>query len=166
MPSLASLREHLPRLLGPEVCAALADPEVTEVYSVEGDACLWVATGGVVVDGNDPGDRFLEVDLADLPPGGVATVNFTVRISTPFPPGLDHIACQGQVVGSNVPLLLTDDPDTPEPSDPTVTPVLDDGTATSLVEVPTLSTWGLVALSVTLAGFALLYLRSRTGGGE
>ncbi len=46
MPSLASLREHLPRLLGPEVCAALADPEVTEVYSVEGDACLWVATQG------------------------------------------------------------------------------------------------------------------------
>ncbi len=125
-----------------------------------------VASGGQVVDGNDPGDRFLEVDVADLPPGGVATVNFTVRISTPFPPGLDHIACQGQVVGANVPLLLTDDPDTPEPSDPTVTPVVDDGTATSLVEVPTLSTWGLIALTVALAGFGLFYMRSRTGGGQ
>ena len=42
MASGGSFRATLLRLLGSEVAALLSDPEVTEVYTVEGDSCLWV----------------------------------------------------------------------------------------------------------------------------
>ncbi|HYH47814.1 MAG TPA: IPTL-CTERM sorting domain-containing protein, partial [Thermoanaerobaculia bacterium] len=79
-----------------------------------------------------------------------------------------EIACQGRVLASNVSTpaptptdppgtVLTDDPDTTAPDDPTVTPVArrPDG----IVEVPTLSEIGLLLLTLSLAGFAVVRIR-------
>ena len=42
MPSPAAPRETLVRLLGSELCSVLEAPEVTELYTIEGDRFLWL----------------------------------------------------------------------------------------------------------------------------
>ena len=72
------------------------------------------------INSEDP----LAVSLGDLLPGSSATVRFSVRVDDPFPTELDQIANQAAVTSVELPQLLSDDPDTPEPADPTVTPVV------------------------------------------
>ena len=120
-------------------------------------------TRGTVELGNEEGDTYVQVDLGDLPSGEVVTITFTVRIEDPFPEDLDRIACQGQLMGTNFPLLSTDDPETVEIADPTVTPVVQGEGADSILEVPTLGGLGLVMLVGLLAASALTHLRRTRG---
>lgn len=55
--------------------------------------------------------------------GGTATIKFRVRVLSPLPRGVTQIVNQGVVSSNEQPALLTDDPTTPQGSDPTVTPV-------------------------------------------
>ena len=60
----------------------------------------------------------LEVAVGDLAPGESVTIIFYVEIVD----YVEEIANQGLVKGDNFPDDPTDDPDTPQPDDPTVTP--------------------------------------------
>ena len=76
--------------------------------------------GCSVTSGNDPGDTAVGVEIGDLAPGATVRIYFQVTIGTD---GFTEVANQGTVLGTNFDPVLTDDPDTATPDDPTVTPV-------------------------------------------
>jgi LPXTG-site transpeptidase (sortase) family protein len=78
-------------------------------------------TLGAVISGNNPGDTSIAVDIGLLPTGVTVAITFRVRIDDPVPPGIDRVSNQGSVTGTGIPSTPTDDPATPDPSDPTVT---------------------------------------------
>ena len=78
---------------------------------------------GTVTKGNTAGDTSLSVDIGTLPVGASVSISFRVTINTPVPAGVTQVANQGIVSASNSPTVLTDDPDTAAPGDPTVTPL-------------------------------------------
>lgn len=81
-----------------------------------------------------PDIRFIGAPIAigTLPPGKSITITFRAVVDPPPPGGLCQVANQGTVSGDNFAPVLTDDPDTGAPSDPTVTPV-------NQPEVPTIT---------------------------
>jgi uncharacterized repeat protein (TIGR01451 family) len=109
---------------------------------------------GVVTAGNNPGDTSIAVDVGMLAPFPGATIQFAVTVN-PLPPGVTQITCQGTAASSTVTGVLSDDPNLPGPSDPTVFPVVQ----ILPVGVPTLDRWGLFALAFALTGFGLTRLR-------
>ncbi|MEM8960297.1 MAG: Calx-beta domain-containing protein [Acidobacteriota bacterium] len=132
----------------------LSDPVPTASTLVA--SSLGTDTG--VVSGETPPT----VTIGDLAPGAVATVSFRVAIDDPFPSGgADEIANQASVTSLELGTVLSDDPDTPEADDPTVTPVeirpeasIDDVTVTEgfdpvAVLTVTLDRASLVDVSVT-----------------
>ncbi|HEX6622764.1 MAG TPA: HYR domain-containing protein, partial [Pyrinomonadaceae bacterium] len=66
----------------------------------------------------------VSVQIGTLPAGETVTITFQVTISNTLPSGTSQVSNQGTVSGSNFTSVLTDDPDTAAPNDPTVTPVL------------------------------------------
>jgi uncharacterized repeat protein (TIGR01451 family) len=78
---------------------------------------------GTVTTGNAAGDTSLSVDIGTLPVGASVSISFLVKINTPLPNGVTQVANQGIVSAGNTPTVLTDDPDTPVPNDPNVTPI-------------------------------------------
>lgn len=78
---------------------------------------------GTVTSGNGAGDTSVSVAVGAIAAGASATMTFDVVIADPFPDGTTSIANQGSASGSNIATVVTDDPDTPEPNDPTVTEV-------------------------------------------
>jgi uncharacterized repeat protein (TIGR01451 family) len=55
--------------------------------------------------------------------GGSVIVTFDVLVNSPFPASVSQVANQGAVTATGDPGTLTDDPDTPQPGDPTRTPI-------------------------------------------
>jgi uncharacterized repeat protein (TIGR01451 family) len=138
------------------VVATPLDPHLTlDVGSV-------TTTAGVVTAGNAPGDAIPTVHLQSLAPGDSFTIRFTAAVGA-LPSGLRLLSSQSTLAGGNLSPTVSDDPDTPEPLDPTTTPV---GTPTTppVQAVPTLGTWGLVALVGGLGALSLARLRLRRGG--
>lgn len=81
-------------------------------------------TQGTVTQGNTPGDTSVQVSLGAIPPEGSATITFQVTINDPLvPETTTQVANQGRVTGDDFRDVLTDDPDTPAASDPTITPL-------------------------------------------
>lgn len=80
-------------------------------------------TAGTVTTGNTGGDTTVQVEIGTIAVSGTVTVTFQVHVTEPWPPGETEIACQGTVSGGNFPDEPTDDPDTVDDDDPTVTPV-------------------------------------------
>jgi len=78
---------------------------------------------GVVLQGNSPGQTSVTVQIGDLAPVEAATILYEAEILAPVPPGVTEVLCQGEVSGTNVSGLLTDDQDLPGAADPTVTPL-------------------------------------------
>lgn len=79
-------------------------------------------TQGSVLQGNTAGDTLVEVDIGTLSGGGgSATVEFSVAIDDVVPVGVDSVANQAFVGGSNFSPVPSDDPETPPPGDPTET---------------------------------------------
>jgi uncharacterized repeat protein (TIGR01451 family) len=112
-----------------------------------------VATTAGTVVAEDP----VTVEVGDLAAGASVEVVFAVRIDDELPAGVDEISNQGTFASAEVPVLLTDDPDTPEPGDPTVTEVL----GLTPVEIPAAGGLGLAALALLLALSALRLLGRR-----
>lgn len=65
----------------------------------------------------------IEVDLGTLAAGTTATIGFQVVIDDPFPLNVDTISNQATVVSTELPTVLSDDPDVGGELDPTVTMV-------------------------------------------
>ncbi len=61
--------------------------------------------------------------IGTLPASRAITLTFDVTIDNPVPAGVTWVSNQGTVSGSNFSPVLTDDPDTGTPNDPTVTPL-------------------------------------------
>jgi uncharacterized repeat protein (TIGR01451 family) len=81
-------------------------------------------TLGTVTSGNNSGDLSVGVDIGVLAADvGTFTVVFDVTVVDPLPVGATQLSCQGLVDGEIIAIQVTDDPDTPEPDDPTVTPL-------------------------------------------
>ena len=78
---------------------------------------------GSVTSGNGQGDTNVVVEVGAVPGGGTVTITFRVMVDQPFEDDLPQIQNQGQITGTNIESTATDDPDTAEPNDPTVTPV-------------------------------------------
>lgn len=83
-------------------------------------------TQGTITTGNGGGDTDVAIDLGDIPDGASITITFDVVVK---PTALEPVCNQGFVthalerpigIGFNLP---TDDPNTPEPNDPTCLPV-------------------------------------------
>jgi uncharacterized repeat protein (TIGR01451 family) len=85
------------------------------------------ARDAVTIAATDHGPeiRFIGAPIAigTLPPGKSITITFRAVIDPPPPGGLCQVVNQGTVSGDNFATVLTDDPDTGAPNDPTVTPV-------------------------------------------
>jgi uncharacterized repeat protein (TIGR01451 family) len=113
-------------------------------------------TQGTVVSGDDPADGVVEVDLGTIFPGGMATVTFWVLVDDPLAPAVTEISNQGTVSGTGLADEPTDDPDTPDDDDPTLTPVM---APLPLAPIPTLGEWALGLLAALLAGLGLIVLR-------
>ena len=76
----------------------------------------------------------LNYSVGALPPGKSITLIFDVTITDPLPENVTQVSNQGQVEGSNFTTIVTDDPDTVAPNDPTVT-VLDVATNPSVTTI-------------------------------
>jgi uncharacterized repeat protein (TIGR01451 family) len=104
-------------------------------------------TGGFVTKGNIAGN-IVEVNIGTIAALSNVTVTFTVTVNKPL--WEPQIVNQGIVKGATIVTLKTNDPDTALSDDPTVTLVK----ASSPVHGPSMSDWGIVALTV-LIGIAM-----------
>ena len=91
-------------------------------------------TQGTVTTGNTAGDSSVAVDVGVIAAGSTVTIRFRVTINNPLPPGVDQVANQGLVSGTNFTSRPTDDPGTPAIDDPTVTLLGTTATASELPE--------------------------------
>jgi len=86
-----------------------------------------VQTGqGTVVTADPNGDPNIVVNVGTINPGDQVGISFRVQINNPLPAGVDSVANQGIVNGTSGDTFVeepTDDPETPEDDDPTVTPI-------------------------------------------
>lgn len=116
---------------------------------------------GIVVSGQSPLDTQIAVDLGNLAPGAGADVTFDVVLVSDIPPEATELRAQGLAAAANAPEEPSDDPDTPEEDDPTLTPLVQ---AAEPAEIPTASEAGLAVLVVLLAagGMALVRRRGRS----
>ena len=78
---------------------------------------------------------FTPISIGTLPPGKSITITFLATINNPLPNGVCQVANQGTVSGSNFASVLTDDPDTAAPNDPTIT-IIDTLPTPAIVAVP------------------------------
>jgi len=82
---------------------------------------MLATTQGSVVKGNVDGDTTFQVNVGTLPAGGTATINLLVAVKRGISPNTRFVSNQGVVLAAEQPAVLTDDPDTSEPDDPTRT---------------------------------------------
>ena len=62
--------------------------------------------------------------LGTIPAGKSMTISFEATVNDPFPDMVSAVANQGQITADGALNMLSDDPDTPAPDDPTITPVI------------------------------------------
>jgi uncharacterized repeat protein (TIGR01451 family) len=116
---------------------------------------------GTVTTGNGPADTSVVVAVGNLPAGESATVRFDVTVNTPIPAGLAFVAAQFSTSGANIPTDPSDDPSTPTDDDPTETAVMSSVGPPPVQAIPTLGEWGLILLTMSLAGAGLVVQRRR-----
>ncbi|MCB0122476.1 MAG: DUF11 domain-containing protein, partial [Caldilineaceae bacterium] len=79
---------------------------------------------GTIVEGNHTADRRVVVQVGDLAgAGGSATIRFRTTIRTPLPVGIGTVQNQATISSPDFTNRLTDDPDTADRRDATVTAV-------------------------------------------
>jgi hypothetical protein len=116
-----------------------------------------VTSAGTVAAPTAPSDPI--VQIPSLAPGASVTITFRAQVTGALPPDLRFLASQGFISGANISSLPTGDPATPEPDDPTRTPLAPQGPPVH--DVPSLSGLGLAVLAFALAGSTLVFLRDR-----
>jgi len=79
---------------------------------------------GVVLSGNTAGDTSVFIDVGTLLSMDSLSITFDVLINNPFPVGVTQISNQGSVDSNEFSPIDTDDPDTGNVDDPTLTPVV------------------------------------------
>lgn len=149
--------------------ARITNPSLTEAlgvgFTVTPDSLTRPAedsvstSQGVVVSGQSPLDGEVTVELGDLSPGAGADVTFDVVLVSDLPPEATQLRVQGLATAGNAPEEPSDDPDTPEDDDPTVTPLLE---AEEPAEIPMASDAGLALLVLLLAAGGIAVVRRRT----
>ena len=92
-------------------------------------------THGSVTSGNTSGDTTVGVDIGTIDPDETVTITFEVTIDAGLPSTVEQVENQGVVSGDNFEDSPTDDPDTEDPDDPTVTLIVHP-TATPTPEDP------------------------------
>jgi uncharacterized repeat protein (TIGR01451 family)/fimbrial isopeptide formation D2 family protein len=112
------------------------------------------SAGGSVLVGNAPGDTAIEVVFAQVDAGQTLTVSYDLRVSLPYPDGLtapEQLVNQAAADSSSLPGLVSDDPATPDPNDPTVVPVAADPVmrVTKTPALPVTTPGALVSYTVT-----------------
>ncbi|RIK35019.1 MAG: hypothetical protein DCC55_31575, partial [Chloroflexi bacterium] len=98
-------------------------------------------TGGTVTRGNNSGDRSIEINIGTLAAGAQVEISYRVVVNNPFPAGVLQVSNQGVVASNELPAIPTDDPDTLNASDPTVTQVLSGGAPKAVTLVRFTATW-------------------------
>jgi uncharacterized repeat protein (TIGR01451 family) len=78
-------------------------------------------TQGTIVRGNNTGDDDVSIEVGVIDPGDEVTIEFNANINSPLPDGVGSIKNQGFISGDNFATAQTDDPDTPNINDETVT---------------------------------------------
>jgi uncharacterized repeat protein (TIGR01451 family) len=68
------------------------------------------------------GNYNLAVNVGMIPAASSVTITFDVVVKDPLPAGVTAVSNQGVVSGSNFAASVTDDPNSPEVGDPTITP--------------------------------------------
>lgn len=81
-------------------------------------------TQGVIISGNNAGDARIQVDVGEVPDDSSETITFDVLINNPLAAGIEQVVNQGVITYSPNTTVFSDDPDTTEPDDPTITPVV------------------------------------------
>lgn len=111
---------------------------------------------GQVSIGNQTGDQTVVLTIPRLDPGATGTASFQVLIGA-VPAELQHLSSQARVSGTNFADEPSDDPDTPEDDDPTLTPL--DLPVSALHVIPTLDSIGLLLLCAGLALFGIRFVK-------
>jgi hypothetical protein len=96
--------------------------------------------------------------LGDLGAGERVGVAWEVTIAEEVPDTVRQVVAWALVEAEGLPEHPSDDPDTPELDDPTVTPLDGDGGDGEPVPIPTAGEWALLILAVllTFGGWRLL----------
>ena len=94
---------------------AVVDPIPSDTVLVAGS----VTTDRGAITGVDP----VTVAIESLPAGEVAAIRFAVQVVRPLPPGVVEIANQGTATSIELAPVVSDDPETAEAEDPTITTV-------------------------------------------
>jgi uncharacterized repeat protein (TIGR01451 family) len=111
---------------------------------------------GTILKGNRAGDKTIEISFTRIPAGATVIVTFEVTLNSPLWSRL--IINQATLTGSNFTPIVSDDPDTTQPDDPTIVNVM----MSSPVHSPGLSTWGIVVLVILFAGI-MVWVGRRPG---
>jgi len=122
------------------------DPDTMLLYGTV------TTTLGHIVKGNNSGDKSVQVSIGTMPPNGSVMITFEVYIGNSVLPGVSN---QAQVKGTNFAPVLSDDPNTAAPNDPTVIIIkLPPG-------VPGISAWGMGTLVLLLGGAMIWRMRRK-----
>ena len=98
------------------------------------------------------------MNITQLDPGDSIIITYHTTVDPDLPEEIEAVSCQIRVdVNGN--MILSDDPRTPDPNDPTVTTV-------SHVVIPTLSEWGLIILLLLMMDISLVTLVKRKTHGH
>jgi hypothetical protein len=114
---------------------------------------------GTILVGNGPGDSSPVVAVPLLGSGASLAITFRVTVASSLPPDLENLSAQATVTGGDVAPAPSDDPDTPEPLDPTLTPIATATGPPPTRGVPTLGGIGITTLVALLAAAGLARLR-------
>ncbi len=82
-----------------------------------------VSTQGSVAIGNNPGNTTVEVAVGTIAAGLSVTISYDVVINQPLPSGVTEVVNQALLTSTELPPVLSDDPDDPGPQDPTIVPL-------------------------------------------
>ncbi len=82
-----------------------------------------IVEGSVQVQGTVVSESPVQVEIGEIAAGSSATVSFRVRLDSTVPAGVLAVSNQAAVTSSELPAILSDDPDAGGDTDPTVTPI-------------------------------------------
>ncbi len=80
---------------------------------------LSTASGGQITSGNAEGDGQVRIEIANLAQGAAETIEFRVRLKDALSTSVRRVRLQGLISSNELPDMLTDDPNTLTPNDPT-----------------------------------------------
>lgn len=84
---------------------------------------------GAINTGNSPGDTTIDVSYTSIAPAAVVTVTYEVRVPLPYPDGTtqpEELTNQAEADAKEQRDIVSDDPGTADPADPTIVPIVAD----------------------------------------